>query len=93
MTASGAVYRCTTYINAGGPQSPCTSNTVKETVIDVYVNQWLEETETILAWTDEETPVTGLYKIKNINARHNALIVAVEHYLSDKLSQAFSYEE
>ena len=73
MTASGTTYRCTTYTNAGGVNSPCTSNTVKESIIDVYVNKWLEETKTILAWTDEEAPVTNLYKVKNINEAHRLL--------------------
>jgi hypothetical protein len=93
MTACGDEYRCTTYMNTGGLRSTCTSNTVKAGVIDVYVNKWLEETETVLAWTVEETPVTSLYKIRNINEAHSALIVAVERYLADKLSLAFTYEE
>ena len=41
----------------------------------------------------EEAPITSLYKIRNINEAQSALIVAVEHYLSDKLSKAFTYEE
>ncbi|MBV8129384.1 MAG: zinc ribbon domain-containing protein [Planctomycetaceae bacterium] len=93
MTADGVTYRCTTYLNKGGPRSGCTRNKVKESVIDKYVDSWLEETGQTLAWTGEATPVTSLYKTRDINDRMRSLMVIIEHYLADKLSQAFSYED
>ena len=43
MSADLSRYCCTTYLNKGGPASGCTYNSIKETVIDEYVNKWLDE--------------------------------------------------
>ena len=58
-----------------------------------YVDNWLEETGQTLAWTGKIDPVTSLYKTRDINDRMRSLMVVVEHYLADKLSSAFPYEE
>jgi Recombinase zinc beta ribbon domain len=92
MTANGDKYCCTTYLNNGGPRSGCTPNSVGASVIDTYVDAWLEETGQTLAWTGTSDPVTSLYKISDINDRMRSLMVIVEHYLADKLSLAFPYK-
>ena len=84
MTACGDEYRCTTYMNTGGLRSICTSNTVKSGVIDAYVNKWLEETETVLAWTVEETPITSLYAVvstKNFTTTERAYRIEKQRLL------------
>ena len=93
MTANGDKYCCTTYLGKGGPRSGCTSNIINASVIDIYVDNWLEETGQCLAWTDKIDPVTSLYKTRDINDHMRSLMIVVEYYLADKLSQAFTYEE
>ena len=93
MTANRGSYCCATYLNKGGPRSGCNHNSIKSSVIDQYVNSWLEETGNVLAWTDNSNPIASLYKTSGISDRFRSLMVVVEHYLADKLSQVFSYEE
>ena len=60
MSANGSSYSCTTYLNKGGPLSGCTHNKVASSVIDQYVNSWLEETNQTLAWTDTLDPIASV---------------------------------
>lgn len=93
MTACGNEYRSITYMKTDRKRVTCTCNSGKVSIIDGYGNKWLEETSQTLAWTDEEAPIISLYKIRNINRAHNALIVGVEHYRIDKWAYAGTYKE
>ena len=92
MTANKNSYCCTTYLNKGGKSSGCYYNGIASSVIDQYVNSWLEETGNILAWTVKPDPIVSLYKTAPISDRIKLLMVIVEHYLADKLSQIFPCE-
>src|SRR5271157_4830574 len=69
MTADGDRYRCTTYLNKGGPKSGCSPNFVKASVIDQAVNDWLDNTGSTLDWTGEVAPIKALYQTGEINQR------------------------
>lgn len=91
MTADGNRYRCTTYLNKGGPKSACTPNFVKASVIDERVNAWLDDTGKTLDWTGDKAPIKALYQIGEINQRLSKLRPLIEAYLADQLSLAFEF--
>ena len=94
MTSDGAHYRCTTYLNNGGPRSGCYRNRVKASTIDKYVEDWLVSTGVVLEWCDRDSPVTSLYrKVRLVNDRSRELRMVVENYLADKLATVFPFEE
>ncbi len=94
MTSDGAHYRCTTYLNNGGPRSGCYRNRVKASTIDKYVEDWLVSTGTVLEWCTEGDPVTSLYKqVRLVNDRSSKLRMIIENYLADKLATVFPFEE
>ena len=92
MTSDGDHYRCTTYLNKGGPKSGCYRNRIKASTIDKYVEDWLESTGTVLEWCTEDSPVTSLYKkVRLVNDRSFKHRMVVEQYLAAMLSQAFPF--
>jgi len=91
MTADGSRYRCTTYLNKGGPSSGCTPNFVGASVIDERVNAWLDDTGRSLNWTGEGAPIKALYQIGEINQRLSRLKPLIESYLANQLSQDFEF--
>ena len=91
MTADGDRYRCTTYLNKGGPKSSCTPNFIRASVIDERVASWLDDTGKTLNWTGDKAPVKALYQIGEINQRLLRLKPLIEAYLADQLAQVFEF--